>query len=43
MSAIAINTDINGNCGCGGDFSRPENRNLATEVAPTKIEQEALV
>ncbi len=40
MSSIAINKDINGNC--GGDFSRPWWCNSATKVAPTKTEQEAL-
>ncbi len=41
MSSIAINKNINGNC--GGDFSRRVTAPWATEVAPTKTEQEALV
>jgi len=48
MSFMAINTDINGNC--GGDFSRRVSAPGATEVAPTiaptkaptKAEQEVL-
>lgn len=40
MSSMSINTNIKSNC--GGDFSRPWNGNLATKVAATKTEQEAL-
>jgi|GEM_PF-2753158 len=41
MSFLIISLNIQGNC--GGDFGRRWSCNLATEVAPTKTEQEALV